>query len=181
MGVIATLLKLSGAKLTTKGNAPGKSAVATGEGFEGQTMSTEIYQSPGVFGLPPDGVRAAWVPIGGTNRYGLVLAVHNYQIEIDVGGAGGMAIYSTTGDGITVQASITVKPDGKIIVDGDAVEINGNSKQFVTWAELNSALSTLCTTLASHVHPSNGAVSPALIGLACDISSAKTTTIKTGG
>ena len=48
-------------------------------------------------------------------------------------------------------------------------------------AELATALTTLCGTLTAHVHPSIGAPAPGLVGLACDISSAKTTTIKTGG
>ena len=67
------------------------------------------------------------------------------------------------------------------IINNDGIELNGNTKQFVTWDALNTALTTLCGLLAGHVHPSNGVVSPALVGLSCDISAAKTTTIKTGG
>jgi hypothetical protein len=67
------------------------------------------------------------------------------------------------------------------IINSSGIELNGNTKQFVTWDALNTALGTLCGLLAGHVHPSNGAVSPALVGLSCDISAAKTTTIKTGG
>ena len=67
------------------------------------------------------------------------------------------------------------------IINSDGIELNGNSKQFVTWDALNTALTTLCGLLAAHVHPSNGAVSPSLAALSCDISAAKTTTIKTGG
>jgi len=187
MGIMATLLSLTDAKLDTKGNAPGKSAIATAEGFEGQTMETEVYQAPGVFGLPPDGVRAVWVPIGGSNRYGLVLAVNNYQIEIDVSGKGGMAIYSTTSDGKTVKASIICQPDGKIIATGDTIELNGDDKQLVTWSELNTALSTFLTSLTTALTTTpivgNGSPQPSWVGLptSIDISSAKTTTIKTGG
>ena len=181
MGIISTLYTLTRSKLGQKGNAPGKSAIATGEGADSDTVETEIYHSPGIFGLPPDGVRAAWVPIGGSKRYGIAIAVNNYKIEIDVGGQGGVAIYSTPADGSEVKSSIILQPDGKMVVTGDSVEINGDGKSFVTWSELNTALTTLCSTLTAHVHPSNGAPAPGLVGLACDISAAETTTVKTGG
>lgn len=70
---------------------------------------------------------------------------------------------------------------GDVVVDAKSIELNGNTKSFVTHAELATALTTLCGTLTAHVHPSIGAPAPGLVGLACDISSAKTTTIKTGG
>jgi phage gp45-like len=187
MGLMTTLLKLTDGKLETRGNAPGKSATATGEGMDGQTITTEVYQAPGVFGIPPDGVRAVWAPIGGSTRYGLVLAVHNYQIEIDVGGAGGMAIYSTTGAGNEVKSKITCKPDGTILIDGDSVEINGDGKRLVTYAELNSALSTFLTGLTTALTTTpiigNGSPQPAWTGLptSIDISASETSTVKTGG
>ena len=184
MGLMTTLLKLSDGTFDTKGNAPGKGAICTGEGMDGQTITTEVYQAPGVFGIPPDGVRAVWAPIGGTSRYGLVLAVHNYLIELDVGGAGGMAIYSTTGAGDEVKAKVVCKPDGTIEITADSVEINGNSKKFVTYAELNSALQ-------GHTHsagalltgPTPGSPVTGTTGspVGLDISAAETSTVKTGG
>jgi hypothetical protein len=76
---------------------------------------------------------------------------------------------------------LSISGPAKITIKGDAIELNGNGKQFVTWSELNTALTTLCGLLANHVHPSNGTPSPSLAGLSCDISAAKTTTLKTGG
>jgi hypothetical protein len=67
------------------------------------------------------------------------------------------------------------------IINSDGIELNGNTKQFVTWDALNTALTTLCGLLTAHVHASLGSPSPSLVGLSCDISAAKTTTIKTGG
>jgi len=195
MGLMTTLLKLTGGKLDTRGNAPGKSAIATGEGMDGQTITTEVYQSPGVFGLPPEGLRAVWIPIGNSGRYGLALATHNYQIEIDVGGAGGMAIYSTNSDGDEVKAKVVLEPGGKIIVEGDTVELNGDDKKLVTYAELNTALNNFKSSIESaisgaitgHTHvittapgtsaPGVGSAPP----VSLDISEAETTTIKTGG
>ena len=64
------------------------------------------------------------------------------------------------------------------------VELNGNTKSFVTWDELNTALQNVITLLKSHTHPvPNGTSSTSLelATMALDITSAKTTTIKTGG
>ncbi|MBO7720445.1 hypothetical protein J6S35_02295 [Candidatus Saccharibacteria bacterium] len=64
------------------------------------------------------------------------------------------------------------------------IELNGNSKQFVTWAELNQALSTFTSALVSHTHniTSPGNPSGPAVGVpTIDISAAKTTTIVTGG
>jgi phage baseplate assembly protein gpV len=68
------------------------------------------------------------------------------------------------------------------IVDGN-VTINGDSKVFVTWDELNSALQTFKTALNLHTHPTaaTGPPSPPTAGMSIDISAAKTTTVKTGG
>lgn len=77
-----------------------------------------------------------------------------------------------------------LKADGSIVVttaSGKSIEINGNGKTFVTGSELQTALTTLCATLTAHVHPAHGTPAPSLVGLACDITSAKTTTVKTGG
>lgn len=185
MGLISTLLKLTGAKFETRGNAPGKSATATGEGMDGQTITSEILQAPGVFAIPPDGVRAVWGPIGNTGRYGLIFGVLNYAIEIDVGGAGGASIYSTTADGGTVKAKIILAPSGKITIESDGnIELNGNSKNFVTYTELNTALQShthsagLLLTGPSPGSPVTGTTG-APVGL--DLSAAQTTTIKTGG
>jgi phage gp45-like len=173
MGLIATLVKLTSAKLDTKGNAPGKSAVATAEGFSGQTMTPEVYQAPGVLAVPPDGVRGVYIPVGASDRYGVVIALQNYQITLDLQ-PGETAIYSTTADGKTVKAKI-------VLDDAGDIALNGDTKRLVTWQELQTVLTSLQASLIGHVHPSNGAVSPGLAALSLDISGAKTTTIKTGG
>lgn len=77
----------------------------------------------------------------------------------------------------------------KVKVNGNAIELNGNTKQFVTWTELNSALQSLILALNSHTHlvasvgaptgPASASTPP--ITFSIDISSAQTTTIKTGG
>jgi len=176
MGIIATLLRLVRGKYDVLENAPGKAAICQGEGFEGQTLTTEVFQAPGVFGIPGDGVRGIRILIGGSSRYGAVIAVQNYQIELDVGGQGGMAIYSTTADGATVKSKVVLKPDGTI-------EMNGANKRFVTWDELNTAMQGFVSALQLHTHPTAppGPPSPPVAALTLDLSASKTTTIKTGG
>jgi len=75
------------------------------------------------------------------------------------------------------NGDLDVKTDGKI-------KLNGDSKQFVTWAELNQALTTFLTALNGHVHTSAAPGSPTsspVTPMTLDISSAKTTTVVTGG
>lgn len=84
------------------------------------------------------------------------------------------------------DAKVTVKiENGTMKVDTqNKIELNGNSKQFVTWAELNQALTQFTTALVSHTHniTSPGNPSGPAVGIpTIDISAAKTTTIVTGG
>lgn len=88
-----------------------------------------------------------------------------------------------------VHASSDIEESGQNIkLNGtQKIELNGNTKQFVTWTELNSALSTFLQqlTLALTTTPivGNGSPQPTWTGLpaSIDISAAKTTTVVTGG
>jgi len=79
------------------------------------------------------------------------------------------------------KKQIELKSDAETKIASSKIELNGNTKAFVTHAELNTALTILCGIITAHVHASFGTPSPSLVGLACDISAAETTTIKTGG
>lgn len=74
------------------------------------------------------------------------------------------------------------------IINPDGIELNGNTKTFVTHAELDTALQTFISVLNTHTHvgsavgfgvPFTTAVPVPVMTL--DISAAETTTIKTGG
>lgn len=85
---------------------------------------------------------------------------------------------------LTTTKNTEVEADTLKVTTKKKVELNGNSKQFVTWAELNQALSTFTTALVSHTHniTSPGNPSGPAVGVpTIDISAAKTTTIVTGG
>lgn len=75
------------------------------------------------------------------------------------------------------NGDVDISANGKI-------KLNGSDKQFVTWAELNSALSSFMTALNQHTHSNGNEGSPTgapIVPMSLDISSAKTTTILTGG
>ena len=66
----------------------------------------------------------------------------------------------------------------------EKIELNGNTKQFVTWAELNAAFNQFLTLLNTHVHTCTAPASPTsppVAPMTIDISAAKTTTVVTGG
>lgn len=93
-----------------------------------------------------------------------------------------LSVFSDTAK-VVVKAengSLKLKTQNKI-------ELNGNTKQFVTWTELNTALSTFLTQLTTALTTTpiagNGAPQPTWTGLptTIDISAAKTTTVVTGG
>lgn len=70
------------------------------------------------------------------------------------------------------KATVVVK-DGKI-------ELNGNTKHFVTWEELNTALTSFLALLNSHTHSGGGSGTPTS-PMTFNITDAKTKTIVTGG
>lgn len=85
---------------------------------------------------------------------------------------------------LTTTKNTEVEADTLKVTTKKKVELNGNSKQFVTWAELNQALTQFTTALISHTHncTAPGSASGPAVGIpAIDISAAKTTTIVTGG
>lgn len=85
---------------------------------------------------------------------------------------------------VTAEDDIEVGCNNHKINARQKIELNGNSKQFVTWTELNAALNNFITLLNTHTHTcaSPGSPSsPPIAPMTIDISGAKTTTIVTGG
>lgn len=66
-------------------------------------------------------------------------------------------------------------------IDSKKIELNGNSKQLVTWAELDDALQPVWKAIKLHTHASFGAPSAGLETIILNIGAAKTTSIVTGG
>lgn len=88
---------------------------------------------------------------------------------------------------IESEAETIINAKKKVLVNGDKIELNGNSKQFVTWAELNTALSTFVSqlniSLQTGATPSGGGkvtfATPPPSSI--DISSAKSQKVVLGG
>jgi len=174
MGLMATLSKLTGAAYKKKDRAPGDSIIVSSVAAGGEERTPEIYSSPGVASLPGDGTQAVQVYLEG--RRVVVVATYNYKIKIDLA-KGETAVFSTDAAGDTVKAKAIFKADGTI-------ELNGSSKTFVTHAELNTALQGFITALNLHTHTSaapGSPTTPPVASMSLNISSAATTTIKTGG
>lgn len=169
--MIAELVRVVSTTLTARNGAPGRQIVVTGKGLGGGSAEAEVYNPLGVYGRPPKGAKVLLVPIaGGKTR--VVVAGVNYQVVIDSLTAGETVIYSTNAAGDTLKAQIKLDALGNI-------EVNGNTKRFVTYGELASALSSFISALNLHVHGAAG--TPPVTPMTLDISAAQTTTVKTGG
>ena len=153
-----------------KGSAPGKAVVLKTRSAGNQERETEHYQLHGIAGgTTPDAVGIE-VSTGTAGR--VIIATQNYNLEVEIT-AGITKIYSTSADGKTLKSLIELDTAGNI-------NLNGDSKPFVTHAELNSSLQTYVAAvnvlLASKLDGGGTAGTASL-----DISSAATTTVKTGG
>lgn len=85
------------------------------------------------------------------------------------------------------EGKLTIESENETIINAKTIELNGNSKQFVTWSELNTALSTfvqnLNISLQTGATPSGGGkvtfATPPPSSI--DISSAKSQKVVLGG
>lgn len=171
MGVIAELARVASSALAMLHGAPGRQVITTAKGLGGVATEVEVYPSPGVFSRPPKGARVVVIPLGGGKTRVAIGAV-NYNITLDITD-GETAIYSTNAAGDTLKAKIYLDALGNIT-------LNGDSKRLVTWDALNTAMQALvgAVNTALGTKP-DGAGTPGTLTL--DLTSAKTTTIKTGG
>lgn len=158
-----------------RGASPGNSNLVTTTAAGGVNRETEMYHPPGVVSGPTQNDIAVLVPIG-NGGHRVVIGFENYDLVVAVD-EGQTRIFSTDPGGTEIKAEIKLQTDGTI-------EMNGNSKSFVTHAELDTALQSFITALNSHVHtsaPSGSPTTPPVAPMSIDISLAETTTIKTGG
>lgn len=151
--------------------APGPALIATCNGA-GLTHTAPIYQHHGIASRVTQGDVGVYIPVLGSRRFGVVIATHNYDLNIELN-EGETLIYATNSSGKQITAQIRLQANGQI-------ELNGNTKSLVTWEELNTALQMLVasinTSLAAKL---DGGGAPGALTL--DISTAKTSTLKTGG
>ena len=167
------IAKITDLEYKKKGSNSGKSAIIKTEAAGGQERETELWHSPGIASGPTPNDIAVSVPSGTNGR--IAVATQNYRLEVEVE-AGKTTIYSTSADGETLKSTIVLDVDGNI-------SMNGDTKRFVTHAELDSALQTFINALNLHTHPDpvSGTSGPPSALMSLDISASETTTIKTGG
>lgn len=90
------------------------------------------------------------------------------------------------------QVTVQIESGSMKVQTAQKIELNGDSKQFVTWSELNNALQDLWTKIKGHTHAvsttgtaaaqtGTASASTTLQPVTLDISAAKTTTVVTGG
>jgi len=171
---VGWLEKVTGISFRTKGAAPGKAVIIQTIAAGDQERNAEMYHNPGISSAPTKEDRVISVPIGTGTR--VIIACHNYRIEVEPD-SGETIIYSTDSAGDIVKSTIKLDNDGNI-------DLNGDGKKFVTYAELNTALQTFKTALNLHVHAtvtSLGTPTPPVTPMSIDISAAETTTIRTDG
>lgn len=218
MGLIE-MVKVISASITKRKSFPGKSVYAKVEGLSGGTKEVDYFQNSNLLANPAKNVRLIFVPVNGSQKAGVAVAGHNYQIELAIE-QGGVTLFSTNAAGDTVKAKIEIKPDGKLaittdsdlteditgdrtsettgkqsitstgdtkisasgnaIIGGAEIRLNGSSKSLVTYSELNSALQTLVLSINAAFATKLDAAGSSP-GLTLDISSAETSTVKTGG
>ncbi len=91
---------------------------------------------------------------------------------------------------IDFTKGINITSDEAIVINANKknIELNGNKKSFVTYAELNQALQSLWAAIKAHTHPvstpagaGSSSASVELQTQSLDISASETKTIKTGG
>jgi phage gp45-like len=173
VGLVAELITVVRSYIANRNGGPGQTVYIEGTGLGKAGVNAEVYGQAGIFSRPPKGTRGVFIPIGRGRRYGIVLAMHNYQVKIDWTEDGETTVFSTTADGATVKARIDLKADGNIY-------LNGTSKYLVTWGALNSALAGFVTALNTALGTKMD--TPGTPGaLSINLDSAKATTLRTDG
>lgn len=175
MGLMAKMLRLKAATLTTPAESAGPSVVMTGDADE-RVYTPEVWGEAGGRTMPPDDTLGILVPVGGDDRFGVIIGTHHYSDPWPELAKGEQVRGATDATGAVLKANTVWRSDG-------TQELNGDSKRFVTWDELNTALQSFMTALNSHTHPTaaTGPPSPPTVSMSLDITAAKTTTLKTGG
>ena len=144
MGIKAILVNILESTIEKIKTAPGKSQVLKTESFPGDTLSPELYQTPGIFSRAPKGSKGIFIPLAGSRSVGAVVGTNNYKIEHDIK-TGELIVYSSNAEGDTIKASIYFKDDGNI-------ELNGNGDNAVRYSKLETAFNKFVEDFEAHSH-----------------------------
>ena len=156
--------------------------IKSGFGIHNDVQRLQNY---GMTSKPAKGSELIYLALGGNLNDMICLSVDNGPSRPKDLEDGEVVIYNEHGIQIRLEK-------GKLKISGGNIEFNGNSKSFVTYAELDSAIKELTLKLNSHIHqtpvgsasiPSGTSFTATLTPIIydLDISSSKTQTVFTGG
>ena len=147
----------------------------------------ELFQHFGFSSIPPVGSEGITLSQNGVRENAVIIATKGEKkIELKEGES---AVFNNG------SAVVKLLADDTIEVTGSKIQLNGDNKQLVTYAELDTSLkafkasvdSAIAGAIVGHTHPviSLGAPTGAGLGVApptnIDISASKTVTVVTGG
>jgi phage gp45-like len=143
--------KIKNAVFSQEDDAPGSSITVdvenTGDNFD----DAEMYQMPGFFAKPQDGLQAVVLEIAGQN---IVIATQDYKFNKNID-KGNVLIYSYDGDG-NIKGEIEINQSGEIV-------INEGTKSAVSFEELQTQFEELKNAFNTHTHtysPGPGSPTP---------------------
>jgi len=123
MGLLARVVQLKSSRVERSlegGNA--QVIKANAQGF-GTIITPEVWSVAGVWAMPPDGSHGIYIPVGGSENWGVVVAQNNYLVAPPTLAKGETAIGSTTADGATLMARATFYADGKIALSNSTKDL----------------------------------------------------------
>lgn len=166
MKLFANLMNIKSSKIGQyPGDTEGNSIILTSEGSAGKGETSQQYGMAGFISNPATNVKGIRFRIGSLD---IVIGALSYKVSLPEN-PGETKVYSTDADG-NEKSTIKLKDDGTI-------EINGNTDNAVSHADLTLALNNFTTALniALAAKLDGGGSSP---GLSIDISGAKVDTVK---
>jgi phage baseplate assembly protein V len=145
--------------------------------MSGETITdVERYQEYGLESFPLTDKECLIVCVNGNRDQGIIIKVHDRENRPTDLSSGDVVLYDYRGNQVRLES-------GKVkIVGNTAIELNGNTKRFVTHGELDAALQSWRTAFdaALVIGIPAGVWAPGTTP-ALDISTSETSTIKTGG
>lgn len=116
------------------------------------------------------------------DKTGKVTFTNAVDIDLTIVGNANIDIQGDDGATVHVAGDAKVSVDGDTKIDAANIELNGNDKRLVTYAELKAAMDKLWIALTTTPIAGNGSPQPSWTGItSIDISASETQTIKTGG
>lgn len=115
-------------------------------------------------------------------KEGKVVFTNAVDIDLTVTGNANITVDGDDGATVAIKGDANVSIDGDAKIDASNIELNGNDKRLVTYAELKAAMDKLWIAMTTTPIAGNGSPQPSWTGItSIDISASETQTIKTGG